>query len=83
MKTLTVAALKDHLSEVLERVEKGESIRICRRSLPVAELRPLPKAATPRSLGEVEGWLDDDGHAALTRGVEKLRKEKTRNPFAK
>ncbi len=80
--TLTVASAKDHFSEVLEKVEAGASIRICRRDKPVAELRPIPHPATPATLGDVEGWLDDDGHAAFARAVGTLRKARSRNPFA-
>ena len=80
---LTVANLKDHLSEVLERVERGESVVIRRRNLSIAELRPLPKVGTPSSLAEVEGWLDDAEHAALTHAVGKLRGERSRDPFSR
>jgi prevent-host-death family protein len=37
---------KTHLSEYLERVVKGEVVVLCKRNVPVAEIRPL---ATPRS----------------------------------
>ena len=35
---------KTHLSEYLERVTKGETITLCKRNVPVAEIRPLPQA---------------------------------------
>lgn len=38
---------KTHLSELLERAERGEEITITRRGVPVARLGPLP-AAPPR-----------------------------------
>jgi len=38
---------KTHLSELLERAERGEEITITRRGVPVARLGPLP-AAAPR-----------------------------------
>ncbi len=35
---------KTHLSEYLERLAKGETIILCKRNTPVAEIRPLPQA---------------------------------------
>ena len=43
---------KTHLSELVERAEKGERIRITRRGAPVAVLGPLPRARE-RSAREV------------------------------
>lgn len=45
---LNVHEAKTHLSRYLELVEKGESIMLCRRNIPIAEIRPLPKAKTGR-----------------------------------
>lgn len=44
---------KTHLSEHLERLERGEvdTVIICRRNQPIAELRALPvRRSTPRPL---------------------------------
>jgi len=38
MATVTVAAAKAHLSELLDRVEKGEEVVITRRGKPVARV---------------------------------------------
>jgi prevent-host-death family protein len=47
-----VHELKAHLSAYLERVEQGETVTLCRRNVPVAELRPLAKPpAAARPLG--------------------------------
>lgn len=43
MTRLNVHEAKTHLSRYLEKVEKGESILLCRRNVPIAEIRPLPK----------------------------------------
>jgi len=40
MKTIGTFEAKTHLSELLARVSKGESIRITRRGIPVAKLVP-------------------------------------------
>ena len=38
-----IADAKTHLSRYLERVEDGETVVLCRRNVPIAEIRPLPK----------------------------------------
>jgi prevent-host-death family protein len=35
---------KTHLSEYLSHVATGETIILCKRNVPVAEIRPLPQA---------------------------------------
>ena len=42
---LNVHDAKTHLSRYLERLEKGEEdvVIVCRRNVPIAELRALPK----------------------------------------
>lgn len=40
---VNVHEAKTHLSRYLDRVEKGETIILCRHNKPVAELRPLPE----------------------------------------
>jgi prevent-host-death family protein len=39
---LNIHEAKTHLSHYLEEVEQGETIILCRRNQPVAEIRPLP-----------------------------------------
>ena len=49
---INIADAKAHLSRYLGRVEKGETILLCRRNVPVAEIRPLPKPPRkPRPVG--------------------------------
>ena len=38
---VNVHEAKTHLSRYLERVAGGESVIICKRNIPVAELRPI------------------------------------------
>jgi len=40
MKTANVGQLKDNLSKFLSFVEKGETIAICKRNIPIAMLVP-------------------------------------------
>jgi len=39
---------KTHLSRYLARVAAGETVLICNRNVPVAEIRPLPRRRTTR-----------------------------------
>lgn len=58
-KTISVAELKRHLSEVLGEVAHGRhTVLVTRRGRPVARL--LPVEPGPTHLAEVTGWLDDD-----------------------
>lgn len=49
---LNIHEAKTHLSRYLERLRQGETIVLCRRNEPIAEIRPLPGApAEPRPFG--------------------------------
>jgi len=48
MKRVNIADAKAHLSQHLARVEAGETIILCRRNVPIAELRPLPRPLEER-----------------------------------
>jgi antitoxin (DNA-binding transcriptional repressor) of toxin-antitoxin stability system len=53
MVKLNIHEAKTHLSEHLERLERGEVdvVIICRRNKPIAELRALPQPRTiPRAI---------------------------------
>jgi antitoxin (DNA-binding transcriptional repressor) of toxin-antitoxin stability system len=55
---LNVHEAKTHLSAYLERLSKGESILLCKRNEPVAEIRPLAAARRrKRPLGLAKGKL--------------------------
>lgn len=41
--------LRNHGSEVLDRVSRGETLTVTRAGVPVAELRPLPRRANSAS----------------------------------
>jgi len=57
MISLNINEAKAHLSKHLRAVEAGETLVLCRRNVPVAEIRLLPKrtSASPRPTG-----LDQD-----------------------
>ena len=49
---INTAEAKANLSRYLERVEGGETVVVCRRNVPIAEIRPLPKRLDePRPVG--------------------------------
>ena len=53
---LNINQAKTHLSAYLARVERGETIVLCRRNQPVAELRPLRRRrARKRPIGLAVG----------------------------
>lgn len=53
---LNVHEAKTHLSKYLARLEKGETIVLCRRNVPIAEIRPIAqKPAKPRPIGLAKG----------------------------
>jgi len=55
---INVNEAKARLSEYLTRVERGETVIICRRNKPVAELRPVGEPpARPRPMGLAAGRI--------------------------
>ena len=53
---LNIHEAKTHLSRYLSRLAKGETILLCKRNTPIAEIRPLPVAPSkPRPLGIGKG----------------------------
>ncbi len=47
---------KTQLSRYLERVEAGETVLVCRRNVPIAELRPVQvEREEPRPIGLEHG----------------------------
>ncbi|MBI3667102.1 MAG: type II toxin-antitoxin system Phd/YefM family antitoxin [Acidobacteria bacterium] len=45
---LNIHEAKTHLSRYLDRLAKGETIILCKRNVPIAEIRPLPPARKAR-----------------------------------
>ena len=61
MLKVNVAEAKKRLSRCLERVERGETVLLCRRNVPIAEIRPLPKPpAHERPVGVDRGMTVPD-----------------------
>lgn len=58
MKRINIADAKAHFSHCLDRVESGETIIICRRNVPIAEIRPIAKLPSePRPVGIDRGMV--------------------------
>ena len=56
MVRLNVHEAKTHLSRYLDRIARGETILLCKRNVPVAEIRPLPvRREEPRPIGLAKG----------------------------
>jgi len=52
MKKINIHEAKTHLSQYIEDVEHGETVILCRRNQPVAEIRPLAaRPHKPRPIG--------------------------------
>ena len=52
MLKVNIADAKTHLSRYLDLVERGETVVVCRRNVPIAEFRPVAKVHTePRPIG--------------------------------
>ena len=53
---LNVHEAKTHLSRYLEKLARGETILLCKRNIPIAEIRPLPRRRkTNRPIGLAKG----------------------------
>jgi len=56
MKSLNLNQVKTHLSACIDRAAAGETIVICKRNKPVAELRALPQPRKEtRPIGLLKG----------------------------
>ena len=57
MKKVNLYEAKTRLSALVDRVAEGETVVICRRNVPAAELRPVPKPRrTRRPIGLAKGF---------------------------
>jgi antitoxin (DNA-binding transcriptional repressor) of toxin-antitoxin stability system len=55
---ININEAKTHLSRYLAKVVTGETIQICNRNVPIAEIRPLPARRTrKRPIGLARGTV--------------------------
>lgn len=57
---VNIADLKARLSEFIGRVENGGEVVVCRRNVPVVRLVKVGSKRKTKSLGDLQGWLDND-----------------------
>ncbi len=58
---VNLADAKSRLSQYIDSVERGETVIICRRNVPVAEIRSLPRPLVePRPVGTDPGLVIPD-----------------------
>ena len=58
MKKVNLYEAKVHLSALVDRVAGGETVVICRRNVPIAELRPVRRQRrTRRPIGLAQGFV--------------------------
>ena len=56
---LNIHEAKTHLSRYLPLLEQGETIILCKRNVPIAEIKPIEKRRTePRELGFMRGQIN-------------------------
>lgn len=72
---LNIHEAKTHLSRYLDRLARGETILLCKRNQPIAEIRGLPAARrSKRPIGlakgefEIPAAFDEPLPADLARG---------------
>jgi len=52
MITINIHEAKANLSRYLAAVQKGQTVIVCKRNVPIAEIRPLPrKSSSKRPIG--------------------------------
>ena len=56
---INISEAKTHLSRYLKRVLQGESVILCKRNTPVAEIRAIPQTTLKqRPIGLAEGTFE-------------------------
>ncbi len=55
MAFVNVNEVKTHFSKYLQLVEKGDTVTICKRNVPIAEIKAITRHNHKRKLGFAEG----------------------------
>ena len=73
MKTINIHEAKTHLSQIIERVARGESVIIGKSGKPMAVLSPYVSTEKPRKAGSMKGKIqigdDFDADGDLIAGL--------------
>ncbi|MBW1702135.1 MAG: type II toxin-antitoxin system Phd/YefM family antitoxin [Deltaproteobacteria bacterium] len=78
MESIGVKYLRDNLSRILKRVEKGEVIRVLRHQKDVVELRPIMKSANHdflNRLKDINILAGGTGRIGPIKSVKNIRPE--------
>ncbi len=82
MITINIHEAKANLSRYLAAVQKGRTVIVCKRNVPIAEIRPLPRKTTvkrPIGLAADKGVrLPDSFFASLPAELVKAFQGKTK-----
>ncbi|AIE83564.1 type II toxin-antitoxin system Phd/YefM family antitoxin [Fimbriimonas ginsengisoli] len=73
MTKLSVHEAKAHFSELLRRVEEGETVVVTRHNKPIAEIKPAIEAKQGRVFGAFEGELNIPDEAFAPLNEEELK----------
>jgi prevent-host-death family protein len=60
MAQVSVHEAKAHFSELLRRVEAGETVTVTKHNKPIAEMRPVEPKTKGRRLGAFEGEFEGE-----------------------
>ena len=56
---LNIHEAKTHLSKYLPKLAKGETIILCKRNIPIAEIKPIPQPSKKkRPIGLARGKIE-------------------------
>jgi prevent-host-death family protein len=61
---LNIHEIKTQLSKYIDLVEAGETVLVCKRNIPVAEIRSIEKKKQKRK--PVLGWAEGQGKISLS-----------------
>ncbi|TCU15226.1 type II toxin-antitoxin system Phd/YefM family antitoxin [Rhizobium sullae] len=64
MTQVNLAEVKAHLSELVQRVEAGETVQILKRGRPVAEIVPIRKPKKPIEIEQLKALTASMGRSA-------------------
>ncbi len=75
MVTVSLAEAKTHLSDILDRVEAGETVVITRRGRPVARVTPAEKEKKPLPLEELARFRESMPSFPASKMISEMRDE--------
>lgn len=70
---ISVHEAKAHFSELLRRVQRGETVIVTRHNAPVAEIRPVQSTLATRRFGTFRGEFEVPDGALLSLTEEELK----------